>query len=151
MQALLTYPALEDNLFDEVILIDDDRTVNLVNQKIIQDLLPTATIRTFENGEKGLVYLLNSIDSELRTLVLVDLNMPVMDGFQFLSVYENAISYQDHCFTLCLLTSSEDKADLQKVARCPSVLKCTTKPLTLPKMEDLLDCCKPKLLVSASR
>lgn len=132
---------------DEIILIDDDKMITAVHAKMIANVLPGTRIHSFENGEKGLIYMLNSIDQNLRTLVLVDINMPVMNGFEFLNVYENALAYQDHSFTICLLTSSEDDADLERAKKYPSVLDYATKPLTPEKIKSILEQAMMKFLV----
>jgi len=126
-------------MLDEIVLIDDDKIVTAVNKRIIQKILPNASIKTFENGEKGLVYLISAQDSNLKTLVFLDINMPIMDGFQFLNVYENAIAYQDHSFVICLLTSSTGNQDKQKAADYPSVLEYAKKPLNEKKIKGLIE------------
>ena len=132
---------------DEIILIDDDKIITSIHSKMITNILPHTSIKSFENGEEGLRYMLNSIDNNLRTLVLVDLNMPVMSGFEFLNVYENALAYQDHSFTICLLTSSEDEKDIQKSKKYPSVLDYATKPLTPKKIKSILEQAMAKFLI----
>ena len=82
--------------------------------------------------------MLNTIDQNLKTLVLIDINMPVMSGFEFLSIYENAIAYQDHSFSVSLLTSSEDADDFIHAQKYPSVLEYLIKPLTVDKLEKLM-------------
>lgn len=126
-------------MLDEIVLIDDDKIVNALNERIIKKLLPDVSIKVFDNGEKGLVYLLSAKDQNLRTLVFLDISMPIMDGFQFMNVYENAIAYQDHSFVICLLTGSIDKADQKKANRYPSVLEYTKKPLGEAKIKTLIE------------
>jgi response regulator RpfG family c-di-GMP phosphodiesterase len=125
-------------MLEEIVLIDDDKIVNATNRRIVEKILPTIPIKIFENGEKGLVYLISALDDNRKTLVFLDINMPIMDGFQFLNVYENAIAYQKHFFTICLLTGSIDKGDQQKAAKFPSVLEYTVKPLSEEKIRELI-------------
>ena len=125
-------------MLDEIVLIDDDKVINSVNKQVFKKLLPNASIKIFDNGEKGLVYLLSAIDANLKTLVFLDINMPIMDGFQFLNVYENAIAYQDHSFVICLLTGSIKKQNQLKASKFPSVLEYSKKPLSLAKIESLI-------------
>jgi len=126
-------------MLDEIILIDDDKMTTLLNKKLVEQVLPDGLISSFENGEKGLSYMLSVLDKARKTLVIVDIEMPVMDGFEFLSIYENAIAYQDHSFTVCLLTGSQDEQDFEKSKKFPSVLGYATKPLTKEKIKTLIE------------
>ena len=117
-------------MLDEIILIDDDKIVTVINKKVISKLLPKASIKTFKNGEEGLIYLISAQDANLRTLIFLDLDMPIMNGFQFLSIYENAMAYQYHSFVICLLTDSISEEDQQKATNFPSVLEYAQKPLS---------------------
>jgi FixJ family two-component response regulator len=121
-------------MLDEIILIDDDNIVNTINTLFINKVLPGVNVKSFDSGEKGLVYLISMQDSLKKTLVFLDINMPVMNGFQFLTIYENAIAYQDHSFAICLLTGSIDKNDKKKASKYPSVLAYTQKPLNKKKI-----------------
>ena len=132
-------------MLDEIILIDDDKIVTAINKRIISKLLPEASIKTFENGEEGLKYLITAQDSNLRTLIFLDLNMPIMDGFQFLSIYENAMAYQEHSFVICLLTGSIAEEDQQKAAKFPSVLEYAQKPLSEKVIHGLIERAAEKL------
>lgn len=125
-------------MLDEIILIDDDKIVTAINKKIIHSLLPNISIKTFVNGEEGLVYLIAAQDSNLKTLVFLDINMPIMDGFQFLNIYENAIAHQEHSFVICLLTSSIAQEDQQRAANFPSVLEYAQKPLNQTTIKGLI-------------
>ena len=59
-------------MLDEIVLIDDDKLTNKINQKIIRQLLPNISIQVFENGEAGLSYLINKQDEQLNILVFLD-------------------------------------------------------------------------------
>lgn len=126
-------------MLDEIILIDDDKIVTTINKKIISKLLPEVSIKTFENGEEGLVYLIAAQDANLKTLVFLDISMPIMDGFEFLNIYENTMAHQDHSFVICLLTSSIAKEDQQKAASFPSVLEYAQKPLNEAAIGGLIE------------
>ncbi|MCH2023658.1 MAG: response regulator [Saprospiraceae bacterium] len=130
---------LNNLLIDEIVLIDDDNIVTTVNKHIIRKVIPDISIKSFENGEAGLVYLISVQDLLRKTLVFLDLDMPIMDGFKFLSIYENALAYQDHSFVICLLTSSEDKKDKIKALQYPSVLEFAQKPLSEKKIKGILE------------
>lgn len=126
-------------MLDEIILIDDSRVTNTFNQQLIRQVLPDLSIKVFENGEDGLRYLIEAQDAQLRTLIFLDLEMPVMSGFEFLDVYENAIAYQEHYFTICLLSNqcNDGPAPLSSYSSC--VLEQLPKPLTKERLETVLE------------
>lgn len=125
-------------MLDEIVLIDDNRVTNTLNRQLIRQLLPEIPIKIFENGEDGLRYLIEAQDAQLKTLVFLDLEMPVMTGFEFLDVYENAIAYQAHQFAICLL-SDRCQEEMQRLTHYPSVMDQLPKPLTQANMERILE------------
>lgn len=126
-------------MLDEIILIDDNRVTNTLNRQLIRQLFPDLSIKIFENGEDGLRYLIEAQDAQLKTLIFLDLEMPVMSGFEFLDVYENAIAYQKHHFNICLLSErcNESPAPLPSCSSC--VLEQLPKPLTKASLEAVID------------
>ena len=126
-------------MLDEIILIDDDHFTNQFNRQLIRRVLPDLPIKVFENGEDGLRYLIEAQDAQLRTLIFLDLEMPVMSGFEFLDVYENAIAYQEHYFTICLLSNHCNEVH-QRLPSCSScVLEQLPKPLTQRRLEAVVE------------
>ncbi|MGH1338890.1 MAG: response regulator [Aureispira sp.] len=125
-------------MLDQIVLIDDDKFTNKINQKTIRQLLPNISIQVFENGEEGLSYLINQQDKQLNILVFLDLQMPVMSGFEFLDVYENAIAHQEPPFTICLLSNELEATRQHCLSAYPSVLDYVQKPLNIKRTEDLI-------------
>lgn len=125
-------------MLDEIILIDDSHVTNKVNQQLIRQLHPDLPIKIFENGEDGLRYLIEAQDDQLKTLIFLDLEMPVMTGFEFLDVYENAIAYQEHYFTICLL-SNQCTEEYKPISNVPCVLEQLPKPLTKVRLKTILE------------
>lgn len=126
-------------MLDEIVLIDDDKLTNQINQKIIRQLLPSISIQVFENGEAGLSYLINKQDEQLNILVFLDLQMPVMSGFEFLNIYENAIAHQAPSFTICLLSNELEATKQHCLSAYPSVLDYVQKPLDIQRTEHLIN------------
>lgn len=125
-------------MLDEIVLIDDDNITNKVNQKLIRQLLPDISIQVFENGETGLRYLINKQDEQLKTLVFLDLQMPVMTGFEFLDIYENVMAHQAPPFAICLLSSVVEDTKQYCLKAYPSVLDCANKPLEVSDTERII-------------
>ncbi|RAU84014.1 response regulator [Pontibacter arcticus] len=116
-----------------ILLIDDDDTTNYLNQRLLSRAVTDATIRVVKNGEEALQYLRSAAsqtpDFPRPDLILVDIKMSVMDGFEFLEEYEKLENNLKDNIVLLMLTSSASFYDLEKLKQFPSVLKHYAKPL----------------------
>ncbi|HYG39672.1 MAG TPA: response regulator [Cytophagales bacterium] len=119
-----------------VILIDDDPIENLVNKKLIEDLSLTESIKIMFNGYEGMNYLriLNQLDLP-PDIIFLDLNMPIMDGFEFLTKFHKLPFEFTKDIKVIVLTSSVSERDYNKakLIGCDGYL---IKPLTKKKIKE---------------
>lgn len=123
-----------------VLIIDDDEINNFIATKLIDKLPPRAKVTTCLNGELGLAYLNNCISnhSELPDIIFLDLNMPVMNGWEFLDVYENSIKpYLTKNIIINIITSSVYKNDMLKSETYSLVNRFVSKPLNTEVLIEL--------------
>jgi response regulator of citrate/malate metabolism len=127
-------------LYDRIILIDDDGTTNFYHKDLLGEIFPEGEIFVFENGNDFLDQLnsgkLNQ-NGDLKTLVLLDINMPEIWGLDLLNNldedYDN-IEYMD----IIMVSSSKLKSDVEKSSRYNSVLGYLEKPLNIDKINSIL-------------
>lgn len=127
-------------LYDRIILIDDDGTTNFYHKDLLGEIFPEGEIFVFENGNDFLDHLnsgkLNQ-NGDLKTLVLLDINMPEIWGLDLLNNldedYDN-IEYMD----IIMVSSSKLKSDVEKSSRYNSVLGYLEKPLNIDKINSIL-------------
>lgn len=118
----------------ETLIIDDDALFCLLNEKLCKiHGFPEA--RKFTNAERALEYLLNHNTEEYAYTILLDINMPVMNGWEFLEALAAETLLAD--VYLILLSSSIDNSDKEKSEGYPLVDGFVTKPLDADKMEQL--------------
>jgi len=126
-----------------VMLIDDNEIDNLINQKMIEASGIAEHIYTHTGARSAIEFLknmekLNDAGKEvLPDMIFLDIDMPLMDGFQFLDEFENLDeATKDHCGVV-MLTSSISPADVNKSKKYEYVKKYINKPLTQENLEKL--------------
>jgi len=126
-----------------VLLVDDDSITNFINKSIISDIEVSENIYTAENGMEALEILKShcqekNISNFCPSIVFLDLNMPLMDGFEFLQMFGNMNEFENQCIPIIVLTSSENAQDIQK-AKQLKVNGYVCKPLTAEKVTDVIN------------
>ena len=117
--------------FDRVLLIDDNDIDNFINERMITTNFFSNRVIVKNSGESALNYLRENaeIDNNLPQVIFLDLNMPVMDGFAFLSEYENlSVKVKNNCKVI-VLSSSISPEDINRASTNPLVVKYVNKPL----------------------
>lgn len=114
-----------------VMLIDEDEIDNLINQKIIESNNFSDKIIIFRTGQEALEYLDKNkgADEQLPDLIFLDINMPIMDGFQFLEEFENIKGGVHEKCKIIMLSSSISPRDIDRAASNRFVKKYLNKPL----------------------
>lgn len=121
-----------------ILLIDDDKATNWLHQILINKLECADEIVIKGNGREALDYLLSPEPKPRIDLILLDLNMPVMDGWEFLARYKEADFDQKDTAVLTVLTSSLNPDDEKKIRALGGSHGYHQKPLYMDSLEGLL-------------
>lgn len=116
----------------QVVLIDDDPVQNLINKKVISNHYPNYEIIDYTNAEKALEDIKHRKISP--DVVFLDLNMPFMDGWEFLEALKGLQAE----FEVQILTSSIDQNDYEKARLNPKVSGINSKPLQKGLLDAML-------------
>lgn len=95
----------------------------------------------FVNGEEAINCItanLNDPDA-LPNLILLDIDMPIMDGFQFLEAYKNIEANLTKKIPIYMVSSSVDPEDIEKAKSYTSVVDYLSKPLKSDKLKEIIE------------
>lgn len=91
-----------------LLLIEDDRVDVMTVKRALKEINVTNPVVHLENGEEALAYLRNP-DNEKPCIILLDLNMPIMNGLEFLKIVKSDNDLRR--FPVIVLTTSEEQQD----------------------------------------
>lgn len=121
---------------NKVLLIDDDPVNNYLNEKIFRKKGLAEKVVVLTNGQKAVDYLKNCKSLEMPDLILLDLYMPVMDGFEFFETFRSSFTKKVYP-KIILLTSVLNQKDKLK-ARELGLKWFFQKPLKKDDIESII-------------
>lgn len=122
-----------------VMLVDDNDTDNFISKRIIEITKFSNDVIVKNSGKSALDYLEEHKDSPeaIPDIIFLDINMPIVDGFVFLYEYEKFSNVvKDKCRVI-ILSSSDNKRDIDKIINNDFVIKFVTKPLTEKTLDEI--------------
>lgn len=132
---------MEDEFkIDCILLVDDDFISNYLNEIIISEMQLCNDIEKTENVEEALQFIENCYlpkDNPKSLLILLDINMPFWDGFEFLDELNSRTELPIHKIDVIILSSSIHRLDTER-AKEYKIMDYIVKPLTPEKLEAAL-------------
>jgi len=122
-----------------VALIDDDEIVQFIGSKVIESTKLVNRIKTFSNGEEGINFLKSNSKNVdlLPEIILLDLNMPIMDGFEFLEKYIMLEPKLGKKIAIYVVSSSISQTETERINQISKVSDYIIKPITKEKFEKI--------------
>ncbi len=119
-------------MIDLVLLVDDNDTDNFISKRIIEITKFAKKVEVKNSGKSALEFLEREQNNpeNLPEIIFLDINMPIVDGFVFLFEFEMFPETLKNKCKIVILSSSDNRRDIEKIVDNEYVIKFVTKPLT---------------------
>ncbi|GAB3372402.1 response regulator [Spongiibacter taiwanensis] len=124
----------------KVLLVDDDLATNFLHRMVIEEHGFAEEVVEACDGRDALEYLTTAVDGVYPKpdIIFLDINMPRMDGWEFLEAYADIAAECKAGAVIAMLTTSLNPDDRERAASFDCVQHYENKPLTVEKIDDLL-------------
>ncbi|SIS48721.1 Response regulator receiver domain-containing protein [Zobellia uliginosa] len=121
----------------KICIIDDDYIYRYTVVKKMENMRLDAKTLDFEDGEEALNYITDHLDSdtELPDVIFLDIDMPVMDGFQFLKEFDKIRHQLKKKISIYMISSSLDPIDIDRAKRANEICDYFVKPIKTEQLE----------------
>lgn len=129
----------DTKMIDLVMIVDDNDTDNFISKRIIEITKFAKDVEIKNSGKSALEYLEKHKDNIIRLpdIIFLDINMPIVDGFVFLYEFEKFSETIKGKCRVIILSSSDNKRDIDKIVNNDHVVKFITKPLTEKALSEI--------------
>ncbi|MBN8641375.1 MAG: response regulator [Flavobacteriales bacterium] len=128
-------------MLNKILCVDDDPITLMLCKKVIAKANFTGEIESAKDGVEALKFF-DTINNESKgddypELIFLDLNMPIMDGWEFLDEFSKNLSQAFPKTKIIVLSSSIDPKDINKSKNYPMVLDFLPKPITVEMLNNI--------------
>lgn len=129
-------------MLEQILCIDDDPITLMLCKKVISKSSFSHEVITAQNGEEALHHFnvlkyTNDKAKKRPELIFLDLNMPIMGGWEFLDHFTSSDYKEFNTVPVIVLSSTIDPEDLAKAKKYPIIIDFLSKPITQPMLEYL--------------
>ncbi len=129
-----------------ILLIDDNEADNFLHERVINKMNCAKKVVSVQSGEAALEFLISKGGkSPNPDLVFLDINMPGMNGWEFLERYNKLDEAQKAKIIVVMLTTSLNNDDEDKAGNQPAITDFRNKPLTKELLAEVLKIYFPEL------
>lgn len=123
-----------------VFVVDDDDIYQFTIGATLKNIPAVRSTRTFSDGAEALEYIVmhQNNDDELPDIIFLDINMPVLDGFQFMEEFIELRPKLNKSIKVYMVSSSMDPKDIKKADRIEEISDYLIKPLDSKHIREIL-------------
>ncbi|GBF21041.1 MULTISPECIES: response regulator [Arenibacter] len=124
----------------KVCIVDDDDIYQFTMVMTMKSLNLTDKIMVFSDGEEALDFMLDNLhnDKELPDVIFLDIDMPIMDGFQFMEEYVKIKPKLGKKITIYMVSSSVDPVDIERAKKISEITDYIVKPITHDQLKHIV-------------
>lgn len=123
-----------------ILLVDDDETTNFLNKFFVQQLDSELEVEIAGNGKEALDYLKGLDEDHPGGMLVLDTNMPVVNGWEFLDAFQSSFPEETHSkWTIIMLTALNSEESTAQALSHPRVTDTAQKPLSDLKFRALIN------------
>lgn len=122
-------------------IVDDDEIYQFTASRTIKAVENACEILAFRDGEQAINFLTATTENtaQLPDIIFLDINMPIMDGWQFLEAYIKLKPKIGKKITIYMVSSSVDPADTERAKYISELSDYIVKPITPVQFKDLIE------------
>ncbi len=126
---------------NSVLLIDDNASTNFLHSRILRNSKLVDSIHSVTSAQEGLAYLTTAKNDAYPrpNLIFLDINMPGMNGWEFLDAYRDLPVTQRGEIVIVMLTTSLNPDDFNRAKNIEEINDFQPKPLTVEAIELLVE------------
>ncbi len=118
-----------------VYVVDDDEIFHFIIKKMLGHQSNHLVVTSFLCAEEALEHLSSAAQPTLPSLIILDMNMQRMNGWDFIEAYRGLKTSRENTIPIIMCSSSVDVRDMQKVQHTPELMAYITKPLDKNKLK----------------
>ena len=125
----------------KICIIDDDEVYKFFMKRVLKIKKLAEDVISFADGEEAYNFFNKNKENpeKLPDLIFLDINMPIMDGFQFMAEYVKIQAAIDKKITIYMITSSIDPIDLEHSKKYPEISNFITKPIKADVLKRIIN------------
>lgn len=121
-----------------IMLIDDNKIDNFFHERVIRKNDAAKEVIAIESGQAALDYIKSGAERLQPELIFLDINMPGMDGWEFIEHYKQLDESLQKAMIVVMLTTSENPDDIARAKTEGLLSDFKSKPLTKEMLEDVI-------------
>ncbi len=123
-----------------ICIIDDDDIYKYTISRNLKPLKLTRKMLVFSDGEEAINFMMDNLGNskDLPDIIFLDINMPIMDGFQFMEEYTKLKPRVGKKIIIYMISSSVNPADIERAKKISEISDYLIKPIAAGKLANLL-------------